>query len=139
MDAAKPATLPISSLSAGEILCEVLMNSPVAGKVNDIYPVVQDSATLPYIVYRRSGFEETRHKGILHNDSVNMEVLCLSQRYGEGVAIAELVREALDGVSARSESLEMRSCVLTDADEDWTDDAYVQRLVFTLRITPNNK
>ncbi len=68
-----------------------------------------------------------------------MEVLCISQHYGEGVAIAELVREALDGVSARSESLEMRSCVLTDADEDWTDDAYVQRLVFTLRITPNNK
>ena len=128
-----------SSLSAGEIIRAVLIEDPeVSARVKKVYPVVEDSAELPYIVYRRTQLEQLPIKGNGNgnrvSDMVAIEVLCYTEGYTEGVELAEAVRAALDNKTAASGGLVMRSCYLTDSEESWQADAYVQKMIFTIKI-----
>lgn len=124
-----------SSLSAGEIIRAVLTSdSEVTARAKKVYPVVEDTAELPYIVYRRTQLEQGQVKGRRGNDNVTIEVLCYTKGYTEGVELAEAVRDALDNKTAESDGLVMRSCYLTDSEEAWQDDAYLQVLVFNVKM-----
>lgn len=124
-----------SSLSAGEIIRAVLTSDPeVTARANKVYPVVEDTAELPYVVYRRTQLEQGQVKGRRGNDNVTIEVLCYTKGYTEGVELAEAVRDALDNKTAESDGLVMRSCYLTDSEEAWQDDAYLQVLVFNVKM-----
>lgn len=124
-----------SSLSAGEIIRAVLTSDPeVTARAKKVYPVVEDTAELPYVVYRRTQLEQGQVKGRRGNDNVTIEVLCYTKGYTEGVELAEAVRDALDGKQAELNGLVMRSCHLADSEEAWQDDAYVQELLFNVKI-----
>lgn len=124
-----------SSLSAGEIIRAVLTSDPeVTARAKKVYPVVEDTAELPYVVYRRTQLEQGQVKGRRGNDTVTIEVLCYTEGYTEGVELAEAVRDALDNKTAESDGLVMRSCYLTDSEEAWQDDAYLQVLVFNVKM-----
>ena len=124
-----------SSLSAGEIIRAVLTSDPeVTARAKKVYPVVEDTAELPYVVYRRTQLEQGPVKGRRGNDNVTIEVLCDTKGYTEGVELAEAVRDALDNKTAESDGLVMRSCYLTDSEEAWQDDAYLQVLVFNVKM-----
>lgn len=124
-----------SSLSAGEIIRAMLIeDSEVMMRANKVFPVVEDSAELPYIVYRRTQLEQDPTKGRCGADTVGIEILCYTKGYTEGVELAEAVRGALDGAQGESDGLVMRSCYLADSEEAWQDDAYVQQLVFNVKI-----
>lgn len=127
-----------TSLSAGELIREVLLGSAeVTARTNKIFPVATDVAELPYILYRRIAMEQTPQKsGRPGADTVQIEVICFTERYAAGVELAEAVRDALDGVQAVSEdgTLSMRSCELNDSEEAWQDDAFLQQLIFTVKI-----
>ena len=124
-----------TSLSAGEIIRSILMSdSEVSARVKKIFPVVEDSAELPYIVYRRAQLEQTPVKSGRGADTVGMEILCYTEHYTEGVELAEAVRGALDGKQGVVNGPVMRSCYLADSEEAWQDDAYVQQLMFNVKI-----
>ena len=124
-----------TSLSAGEIIRAMLIeDSEVMARANKVFPVVEDSAELPYIVYRRTQLEQDLTKGRRGADTVGIEILCYTKGYTEGVELAEAVRGALDGAQGESDGLVMRSCHLADSEEAWQDDAYVQQLVFNVKI-----
>lgn len=124
-----------SSLSAGEIIRAMLIeDSEVMARANKVFPVVEDSAELPYIVYRRTQLEQDPTKRGRGADTVGIEILCYTKGYTEGVELAEAVRGALDGAQGESDGLIMRSCYLADSEEAWQDDAYVQQLVFNVKI-----
>lgn len=124
-----------SSLSAGEIIRAVLVEDPeVATRTTKVYPVVADEAKLPYIVYRRTQLEQDATKGRRGADTVGIEVICYTEQYTPGVELAEAVRDALDGKQATVDGLVMRSCHLTDSEEGWQDDAFMQQLVFTVKM-----
>lgn len=125
-----------TSLSAGEVIRTALLDDKdVMARVNKIFPVVADSAELPYISYRRAGFEQNPQKaGAPGADSIQLEVLCFTARYTEGVELAEAVRAALDHATITQGDLRLRSCTLTDSEEAYQDDAFVQQLVFTVNI-----
>ena len=124
-----------SSLSAGEIIRDILVNNAeVAARAKKVFPVVEDSAELPYIVYRRTQLEQEPAKGRRGADMVGIEILCYTQHYTEGVELAEAVRDALDGAQGEKDGLVMRSCYLADSEEAWQDDAYVQQLVFNVKM-----
>ena len=124
-----------TSLSAGEIIRAMLIeDSEVMARANKVFPVVEDSAELPYIVYRRTQLEQDPTKGRRGADTVGIEILCYTKDYTEGVELAEAVRGALDGAQGESDGLVMRSCYLADSEEAWQDDAYVQQLVFNVKI-----
>lgn len=125
-----------SSLSAGEIIRAILIaDSEVMARANKVFPVVvEGEAILPYIVYRRTQLEQTPVKTGRGADTVSIEILCYTEHYTEGVELAEAVRDALDGAQGESDGLIMRSCYLSDSEEAWQDDAYVQQLVFNIKI-----
>lgn len=124
-----------SSISVGEIVRHVLMEDiQVSSRVRKIFPVVVDNATLPYIVYRRSSMTQDPAKQERGADTVMMQIICYTKDYQSGVELAETVRDALDGKWAEHEGLRMRSCTLTDCQESWVDNAYVQNLIFTIKL-----
>ena len=124
-----------TSLSAGEIIRSILISdSEVSARVKKIFPVVEDSAELPYIVYRRAQLEQTTVKSGRGADTVGMEILCYTEHYTDGVELAESVRGALDGAQGEVNGLVMRSCYLADSEESWQDDAYIQQLMFNIKI-----
>ena len=123
-----------TSLSAGEIIRVVLAEDPtVAAITTKVFPIVVDNAKLPYILYRRTQLEQApaKHGGA---DTVGIEVICYTEQYTEGVELAEAVRAALDGKQAEIDGLVMRSCYLVDSEEGWQDDAFMQQLVFNVKI-----
>ncbi len=130
------ATVKNTSLSAGAVIRAVLLEDPrVSAITGRVFPVVTDSAELPYIVYRRESMETNPQKsGQPGADTVRMEVTCYASRYGESVELAEAVRGALDFISAEHDGQRLRACYLTDSEEAWQDDAYIQQMIFTIKI-----
>lgn len=128
--------VPKTSLSAGKVIRAVLLEDiEVAKRTNKIFPVSTDSAELPYILYRRTSLSPTPQKsGRPGADEVQIEVVCFTERYSEGVELAEAVRAALDQVDAEHEGLTLRSCYLLDSEEAYQDDAFVQQLVFSMKM-----
>ena len=128
--------VPKTSLSAGELIRAILLeDAEVASRTNKIFPVAIDKAVLPYILYRRTALEQNAQKaGQPGADTVQMEIICFTAKYAEGVELAEAVRAALDNVQGEGEGLRMRSCMLADSEEAWQDVAYVQLLVFNVKI-----
>lgn len=125
-----------TSLSAGAVIRAVLLEDPeVAKRTKKVFPVATDSAELPYILYRRAALSANPQKqGKPGADEIAVEVLCFTERYTEGVELAEAVRGALDFTEAESDGLVMRGCHLSDSEEAYQDDAFVQQLVFTIKM-----
>ena len=125
-----------TSLSAGAIIRAVLLDNPVvAARTRKIFPVVTDQAELPYIVYRRASLESNPQKsGRPGTDMIELEILCCTASYAEGVELAEAVRGALDYTETEHDGLRLRACHLTASEESYEGDAYVQQLVFTAKM-----
>jgi len=124
-----------TSLSVGEIIYDVLTNdAEVMARANKVFPVVTDKATLPYVAYRRSRLEHNPVKGTQGADTVQIDVLCFAAKYGDGVQLAEAVRQALDGKQATKDTLIMRSCTIAGGEEYYENDAYIQELNFIIKV-----
>lgn len=125
-----------TSLSAGAVIRAVLLEDPeVAARTNKIFPVFTDKAELPYIFYRRvSQAQKPQKSGQPGADEIQVEVLCFTERYSEGVELAEAVRGALDMITAEHDGQRLRSCYLKDSEESYMDDAYVQQLIFAVKM-----
>lgn len=125
-----------TSLSAGSIIRDILLsNEEVKRRTNKVFPIVIDNAQLPYILYRRAALAHNPTKqGMPGADTVTMEVVCYTAKYAEGVELAEAVRQALDYASGEHDGAKMRSCTLADSEEGYEDDAFVQQLVYQVRI-----
>lgn len=125
-----------SSLSAGAIIHHLLTSDQtVRSLATMVFPVVTDSAQLPYVAYRRGGFKQNSVKaGLPGADVVQIEVHCFAATYSESVELAEAVRAALDNKSAELDGLYMRSCFLNESEEYYADDAFVQNLTFEVKI-----
>lgn len=128
--------VPKTSLSAGAIIRAVLLeDAEVAARTNKVFPVATDCAELPYILYRRTSLSPNPQKsGQPGADGIQIEIICFTERYGEGVELAEAVRAALDQVNAEHDGMRLRSCYLLDSEETYQDDAFVQQLVFSAKI-----
>ena len=125
-----------SSLSAGAVIRNILLSDEeVKKRTNKVFPIVIDKATLPYILYRRASLQHNPTKaGLPGADTVTMEVVCYTARYSDGVELAEAVRAALDYKQGARDGVTMRSCVLTDSEEGYEDDAFLQQLIFQVKI-----
>lgn len=125
-----------TSLSAGMMIRALLTgNAGVMGIARKVFPVITDSAELPYVVYRRQSLEHSSTKaGMPGADTVRMEVLCYAGSYQCSVELAEAVRAALDYKKGAAGGLQMRSCTLEGGSESFEGDAYLQELVFNIKI-----
>ena len=125
-----------TSLSAGSIIRDILLkDAEVRKRTNKVFPIVIDQAQLPYILYRRASLEQNPTKaGYPGADTVVIEVVCYTEKYADGIELAEAVRAALDGKQGEKDGVVMRSCVLSDSEECYDSDAYAQQLVFRVKI-----
>ena len=126
-----------SILSAGTAIYDLLTQS-LGDSVTKVFPIAADEATLPYICYHRDKLESIPYKG--HGNYTpptvaEVSVDIYAATYKESVRLAEAVRRTLDGAYITTdEGLTVRACWLSDALETWANDAFVQSLVFRLRI-----
>ena len=125
-----------TSLSAGSVIRDMLLkDEEVQKRTNKVFPVATDTAVLPYILYRRAAFEQNPVRtGYPGADTVVIEVVCYTEKYAEGVELAEAVRAALDGQQGEKDGVVMRSCMLSDSEEGYENDAYAQQLIFKVKI-----
>lgn len=122
-------------ISAGEIINDILVNDENVKSITmKVYPVATDTAILPYIIYRRTNIQQAAVKCNTGADTATMELSCYARTYFEGVILAEAVYEALDGAQKNKNGMILRSCMLVEASEDWIDDAYLQQLIFNIKI-----
>lgn len=127
-----------SSLSAGVVIRDVLLdNDRVTGITQSIIPVFSptENLILPYVIYRRLKLDgRTVKTDPRRAESVEMEVACYASGYSESVDLAEAVRAALDHKTMSSDGLNLRSCTLVDSSETYEGDAFVQILIFDVRV-----
>lgn len=128
--------MSVSSISIGKVIRGILAsNGDLKKKTTKIFPVVTSTANLPYISYRLTGLQGIPTKTYSNADVVTVEVLCFADTYEHSVELAELVRNALDGAQGEYSGVRMRSCMLSGAEDAWENDAYIERLVFTIRAS----
>lgn len=124
-----------TSLSGGLWIYQALSESEeVMEKVTKIFPLVTDTAELPYICYRRSGGSYAQNT-TRPRDTAQVEVWCYAATYEESVDLAEMAREAIEGNREEAEcGLTAGPCWLSGSEELWEDDAFIQKLVFEIKI-----
>ncbi len=97
----------------------------------NIHPlVVKKDIPYPYVIYQRTEMETAYCKDRPIQDSVKMQLECVSDSYSECVQLASLLRQCLENMM-RKGKLYIR---LSDATEEAADNAFIQRLVFTIKI-----
>lgn len=123
----------MDSLKVGKVIFSLLNgNSDLTAFVNNkIYPIiVEKETTFPFIVYKRNNIIPDYTKDFHFKDNVIIDIICVSTNYAESIEIAGIVRNILE--DKRYDDIQ--SIKLESADEDYTDDAYVQTLSFNLTI-----
>lgn len=128
--------MAVTSLSAGLVIYDILSkDADVMAMATKVFPVVTDSAELPYVAYRRTSLSQALAKGTPGAGTVTIEVNCYAATYDGSIALAEAVRSALDNYRGDGTGvLRIRSCALSGSEEYYEGDAYVQALTFEVKI-----
>ncbi len=132
MDAQSPKT----SISAGLLIYQLLSgHEGVSSLATKIFPVAitAENARLPFIVFKAVSQDPTPATPQKGYDTCQIAVDCAGSDYEEAVALAEMAREALEDVSIEAEGLSLSLSLLTDR-EEFYDDAFVERLIFTITV-----
>ncbi|CDE61291.1 putative uncharacterized protein [Parabacteroides sp. CAG:409] len=128
----------MDSLKVGKEIYSLLNgNSELTAIVgNKIYPIiVEKDTTYPFITYKRTNIIPDYTKDLHFKDSVIVDIICVSDNYSESIDIASIVRKTLEDKKFRSLGIE--SIKVESADEEFTDDAYIQTISFNI-TTLNN-
>ena len=100
-----------------------------------IFPIVaQANTTYPYIVMQRTGIRASYSKAGITEDNVTLEIIAISNDYSQSIDIAQLIRETIDGKRYRSDEIEIDDIEVESITEEFVDNAYLQRLVFSMKI-----
>lgn len=127
----------LSSISSGLTVYRILIEDVnVSGMATRIFPVAitSESVSLPFIVYRTVKQDPVPAKPQKGADICQIAVDCVASGYKEAVELAEYARAALESDDGEGTALCFSSCLMTDREEFFEDDAYVERLIFTITI-----
>ena len=104
-------------------------------KPTSIFPIVANANTkYPYIVMQRTGIRASYSKAGITEDNVTLEIITISNDYSQSIDIAQLIRETIDGKRYRSDEIEIDDIEVESITEEFVDNAYLQRLVFSMKI-----
>lgn len=125
------------SLQIGKAIYQLLSeNTAVTDRVqNKIYPLIADTGTtFPFIIYKRTGIEPSDSKDrFIYNEDTYVDVVIASDKYNESIEIADLVKVALQGKKGNYSNIEVYDIRMTDADEDYIEDTFIQNLTFNIK------
>jgi hypothetical protein len=123
----------IDSLKVGKIVY-----SKIGSLVNNrCYPLIaENGTTYPFIIYQRDSLDSMFCKDGVYEDEVNVSVRVVTDTYNAGIDLAQSVREAMTFNNYTIEDGGTYTSLMVQADEEFSNDAYIQTLIF--RITINN-
>ena len=123
-------------LDIGKAVCDIITKDTALHELvkNKVYPIVVDQDTsFPFIVYRRGGLTISDNKNrYTPNKEATIEVVVVSMVYKEGLEIAESVVRCLCNSKGMYNGVDIKYVSLTDASEDYVEDAFVQTLTFKI-------
>ena len=124
-----------ASLKIGKVIHEQL-NDLIAN-----YPIIApQNTTYPFAVYKRTGLQVANTKDIYnYEEEANIEIIVVSQSYDESLEIAtnmKMYLEHLNGTfkTSKNEVINISDITLTDTNEDFNNDAYLQIMNFKISI-----
>ena len=89
--------------------------------------------TYPFIVYARTSLRvDYRKEGITEN-SVEFQVIAVSDNYVESLEVANRIRGVLELLRYKDETIYISECKLSSVSEEYMEDAFIQRLTFTMK------
>ena len=97
----------------------------------NIYPVIaEEDVKYPFILFTRTGVEPIDSKSYVVGDRVSFTIAIVNDKYMLGVDIAERVRELFE----KRRDAYFSEINFTGCDEEYSNDAFVQRLNFVATI-----
>lgn len=112
----------------------ILLSNPdlVAMVGEDIYPLVAPEGTEgSFILYQRGKYTKQYTKMGVYEDECNLIITAISDNYDNALDLASEIDNTLTGVHSDGDiKFEMR---LSDSEETFEDDKYLETLVFTIK------
>ena len=109
--------------------------------IENVYPLVVDKENLkyPFVVYRRSELKAVNNTKdrLLYQQEATVEVAVASNDYSESIDVASQVIYRLEQTGGEFNGITIRNIELLDADEDFIENTYVQRMNFRIEIITN--
>ncbi|MBC5605865.1 MULTISPECIES: tail completion protein gp17 [Bacteroides] len=125
------------SLSIGEHIYKKLSSSTELTKLvsDKIYAISTKTETsFPFVIYKRGSLTPEYTKDRYGTgDTVSVEVVVASDNYSNSVTIAEEVRKSLETKRGSYNDFDVIDAKLMSADEDFIEDTFIQRLVFSFK------
>lgn len=120
----------MSTLQIGKAIRAILAD------IEKVYPLVADEGTtFPFVVYRRSSLVPSSTKDRYnYQEKSTIEIAIASDNYSEGIELAEKIKTILEHKRGTYNDIKIGDITLVDADEDYIENTFIQRLVFEINI-----
>ena len=103
-----------------------------------VYPLIADNdAKFPFIVYKRAGLVSSSTKDGIYQDNVTVEIKIVTDKYSTGIQIANIVRDLIQVPYARYGAMKIDDVAINFANEEFTENAFIQNMQFILQIQDN--
>lgn len=126
-----------NSLLVGKYMYKLLSEDVVlSAKVSPkkIFPLVANAdTTYPFIVYARTGLVVEYCKDGMVENSIDFQILSVSDNYVESLEVANQIRNILEMKRYKDKDICIRECKLSSVAEEYMEDAFIQRLNFTIK------
>lgn len=122
----------MSSLQIGKAIYTILAKN----NISKVFPLVADEGTtFPFIVYKRSGLEPANTKDVYNfSELATLDIIVAANTYEESITIAEQVKDILEHSRGTYADITIEEITLDDADEDYLEDTFIQKLTFKINI-----
>lgn len=88
--------------------------------------------TFPFVVYGRTSLITTYTKDLLSENNITIYIYVVSNKYIESLEIANAIRHSIESHIYKDDVITIDVIKLESVTEETSDDAYVQKMIFTL-------
>lgn len=99
---------------------------------NNIFPLIANAdTTFPFVVYGRSSLVPIYTKDILTENNITIYIYVVSDKYVQSLEIANAIRHSIESHIYKDDDIYIDTIKLESITEETSDDAYIQKMVFT--------
>lgn len=127
----------MNSIKIGSVIVDIILSNEEIKNIIDsrIFPLIADnSATFPFILYRRSSATGADYKDTHCDDSAYVELMIVTDVYESGVDLAVMVEDQLKGKRGTFNSIPIGDISIPDSFEDYISGSYVQYLKLKIKV-----
>jgi len=127
-----------NALSINKYINKFLIESEAVTElveVQNIRPLILQPTIFPYISFMHGNISSDYTKDGWYEDSTIVDIICVSDDYGQTIDIAEAVRELLEEKAYKDDDIYISQIRLIGSTEDQIENVFVQRLSFDVKVT----